>query len=120
MPDLTAALLANSTYEFEAVLRAASSSTAGTKYAVAFSAAGATAFPIFVGQTAATTVAQVAAALGALEGTVFLAAVIDGLIYIKGIITTGANAGNLTVQQAKVTSGTATVRAGSILKVKKI
>lgn len=121
IPDLSVALLANSAYEFEALLRAASSSTAGCKYAVQFSAAGAAAYAVYTGATAATTAAVTATnALNTLEATAFIAAAIDGMIVIRGLIFTGANAGNLTIQQAKVTNGTATVRANSILKVRKV
>jgi len=121
VPDLSIALLANSAYEFEAILRAASSSSAGCKYAVQFSAAGASAYAVYTGATAATTAAVTATnALNSLEATAFLAAAIDGLVVIRGLIFTGANAGNLTIQQAKVTSGTATVRANSTLKVRKV
>lgn len=44
----------------------------------------------------------------------------DGGILIKGIITTGANAGNMTIKHLKVTSGTSTVRINSFLKVAQI
>jgi hypothetical protein len=41
----------------------------------------------------------------------------DGFIVITGTVTTGANAGNLVVRCLKATSGTATVRIGSYIKV---
>lgn len=121
VPDLTAALTANTVYEFEAVLQVASSSTAGCKYAVNYSAAGATAFAVYSGAVTATTAGVTATnALATLDATAFVAAVIDGEVIVKGTVRVGANAGNLTIQQAKVTSGTATVRSNSILKVRKI
>jgi hypothetical protein len=120
VPDLSVALLASSTYEFEIVLRAASSTTAGNKYAINFSAASSTAQAIYTGMTTATAVGVIATtALATLEGTVFLAVVADGVIFVKGFIVTGVNPGNFTAQQAKVTSGTATVYAGSSLKIRK-
>lgn len=121
VPDLLVALLANSVYEFEAVLRVASSSTAGCKYAVQFSAAGASAYAVYTGATAATTAAVTATnALNTLDATAFVAAAIDALVHIRGLVFTGANAGNFTIQQGKVTNGTATVRANSLLKVRKV
>jgi hypothetical protein len=121
VPDLTAALLANTVYEVEAVLRAASSSSAGCKYAVNFSAAGASAYVAYSGALIATTGGITATnALATLDATAYLVAAIDGVVILKGIVAVGANPGNFTVQQAKVTSGTATVRANSVLKVRKI
>lgn len=120
IPDLSVALLANHTYVFEADLTAQSSSSAGCKYAVNFSAAGAAAQAIYTGMTSATAVGNIATtALATLEGTAFLAvSATTGVIRIVGFIKTGANSGNLTIQQAKVTSGTASVFAGSQLRVK--
>lgn len=121
VPDLSIALEASSVYEFEAILRVASSSTAGCKYAIQFSAAGAAAYAIYTGATAATTAAVTATnALNSLEATAFIAAAIDGLVVIRGLVFTGVNPGNFTIRQAKVTSGTATVRANSTLKVRKV
>ena len=121
VPDLSVALLANTVYEFEAVLQVASSSSAGCKYAVNFSAAGATAFAVYSGAVTATTGAVTATnALATLDATAFVAAAIDAEVIVKGTVRVGANAGNLTIQQAKVTSGTATVRSNSVLKVRKV
>ncbi len=67
-----------------------------------------------------TCVNEHAHALATLEGTAFVAvAATSAVIIIKGFVKTGANPGNLTIQQAKVTSGTASVLAGSQLKVRK-
>jgi len=43
-----------------------------------------------------------------------------GGVIIKGIFTTGLNAGNFTIKHAKVTSGTSTVFINSFLKVTRI
>lgn len=43
-----------------------------------------------------------------------------GGIIIKGRVTTAGNAGNLTVQHTKITSGTSTIFIGSFLKVTRI
>jgi hypothetical protein len=122
IPDLSAALLASHTYEFEAVLTVQSSSAAGCKCAVNFSASGAAAQAIYTGMTSATAVGNIATtALATLEGTAFVAvATTPAVIVIKGFIKTGVNAGNLTIQQAKVTSGTASVFAGATLKTKQV
>ncbi len=121
IPDLSVALLANHTYEFEAVLTVQSSSSAGVKFACNYSTSGATIQAIYTGMTSATAVGVIATtALATLEGTAFVAvATTRAVIVIKGFCVTGANTGNLTIQQAKVTSGTASVFAGSQLKVKR-
>ena len=117
---LSAALLANSTYEFEAVLMVASSSTAGNGYGINFSAAGATIEAQISGTLAAAT--QKTLRFNALNTgqTPFVTVAANGGIVIKGIITTGANAGNLTVSHLKVTSGTSTVYINSFLRAVKI
>jgi len=118
-PTLTIALAASKVYEVEAVLVLNSSSNAGVKAALAYSAAGATGNVVYQGMTSATAVGTIAAALGALEGTVYVGATsVEGLLVAKAIVVTGANAGNLTMQLAKVTSGTATARKGSILRAR--
>lgn len=121
VPDLSVLLDPNSTYEFEAVLQVASSTAAGCQYAVQFSAAGAFAFSLYTGTTGATTAGMCSTSvLNSLSSTVFVAAVLDGEVVIKGHVITGANPGNFTIQQAKVTGGTATVRANSVLKTRRV
>lgn len=117
---LTLALLANSVYEFEAVLMVASSSTAGNGYGVNYSAAGAVVESQITGTLAAAT--QKTLRISALNtaATPFVTVAANGGILIKGIMTTGANPGNLTVSHLKVTSGTSTAFINSFLKVSKI
>ncbi len=112
---LSIALLANSVYEFEAVLTVQSSSTAGNAYGVQYSAAGATVEALITGTLAAAT--QKTLRINALNtaATPFVTSGATGGILIKGVITTGANAGNLTIQHYKVTSGTSTVFINSSL-----
>ena len=120
IPGLSADLLANSVYEFEAVLSVQSSSTAGTKYGVNFSAAGAAVEGQLIGSASATaTKSERVSAFNTASG-VYVGAAITGQVLIKGIITVGANAGTLTIQHLKVTSGTSTVFINSFLKVSKI
>ncbi len=119
---LTSALIANSTYEFEAYLTILTSAdTDGTGYAVQFSAALAT---IEAGQFGSTVVAGVRGsrinAFNTSTPTHLTTANQQGVVLIKGIVWTGANAGNLTIQHKKFVSGTSTVYIGSFLKVTKI
>jgi hypothetical protein len=121
VPDLAIDLLANTKYEFEASLQVNSSSAAGNKYAMNFSAAGGAIYASYVGHLLATTLATSATnALASLSAATFITYAGDGEVIIKGHVTVGANAGQIRVQQAKVTSGNAIVRAGSVLKVRKV
>jgi hypothetical protein len=122
IPGLTAALLANTVYEFEAVLEIQSSSGAGMRLGVNFSAAGAAAEHYWGGaQTASAANQAVGVALGTTPTQAWAAvATTPVVVWGKGIIRVGANAGNLTVQQQKVTSGTASVFTGSSLKTRKV
>jgi hypothetical protein len=117
---LTLPLLANSFYEFEAVLSVQSSSTAGNQYGVNYSVAGGTVEAQISGTlAAATSRSDRISALNTATVAYVVAAAVGG-IRIQGIITTGANAGNLTIKHLKVTSGTATVFINSYLKALKI
>lgn len=118
--DLSIALLANSVYEFAAILTVASSSTAGNQYGVQFSAAGATINAQISGTLAAATARS--DRINALNTATpaYVTSGASGGIVIQGIIVVGANAGNLTIRHLKATSGTATVHAQSYLKALKI
>lgn len=117
---LSTPLIANAVYEFESVLSIASSSITGNQYGVAFSAAGAAVEALMTGTVLAGT--QLSTRIGSLgvAPATFLTLAGDGAILIKGIISTGANAGNFSVQHAKVVSGTAIVYINSFLKVVRI
>lgn len=117
---LSITLAANTVYEFFANLSVASNSTAGTKYGVNYSTTGATVEANYVGTSTAT--ASVAGRISALNTAtgVLMAVAADGTVHISGVITTGANTGNLTIQHLKFTSGTSTVYTNSFLKVIKI
>ena len=120
---LTAPLLANSKYEIEAVLLGSVTAvTTGTKYGVQFSAAGATAYVVYAGAVTSTTGAVTSTnALNSADATAFLTtSAMTGIVTIKGLVTTGANPGNITIQHLKVTSGTSSVKVGSQLKVRRI
>lgn len=119
---LTAALDANSVYEFMAKLTIESSSNAGLNTGVNFSAAGAT---IAAGEIGArdTEVGKVSR-ISAFNSSAALAWVRVSATpqthEIKGIIRTGANPGNLTIKVLKTSSGTAKVYIDSYLKTTKI
>lgn len=119
---LTAALLANHVYEFEAeLLFTTSADTTGIKAGVNYSAAGATFNAIKTANTTGATVtSEDMSVLN--SGSAAFATAASGIVAvnIKGFMTTGANAGNLTIQHLKVTSGTSTVKKGSTLKVRQV
>ena len=117
---LSYAVLANTKYEFEVVLTGQASDTAGVQFGVFFSAAGSTGSYVGIGGTTTTTSAYGGNVTGTQSGAVFWTeTAVEKSVFYKGIISIGANAGNITVDLTKQTSGTATVRAGSILKIKK-
>ena len=102
-----------------------SSTTAGARVAHAFSAAGATGGVNGEGalnpaSSNTTWHTQLGAAGGTSASLILTTASTKGAVTLKGYIVTGANPGNLTLQQLKVTSGTVTTYKGSCLKVRKI
>lgn len=119
---LTLALEANSTYEFEAVLSTLTSAvTTGVRYAVQYSAAGATIEAGITGSSSATvTKTERINAFNTQTGVYMTVSGQTGQMLIKGIVVVGANAGNLTIRHLKVTSGTSTIRINSFLKATKI
>jgi len=112
-------LTANSVYEVQAYLSVASSSTAGNGYALQFSGAGASVEGQITGTLAAATQKTVRLSTFG-TSTTFVTVASNGGIAITAIVTTGANAGALTVQHLKVTSGTATVYTNSFIKAVKL
>jgi hypothetical protein len=114
---LSNALLANSTYTFEAMITGLTSAdTDGVGYAIDFSSSGAT---IEAGVIGATVVAGARApriTLATSTPTHLTTANQTGIIIIKGTVWTGVNAGNLTVQHKKFVSGLSTVYVGSSLE----
>lgn len=116
---LTIPLLANSVYDVQVCLSVASSSTAGNGYALAYSAAGASVEGQISGTLAAATQKTMRIASFAASQT-FVTVAADGGIWIQAIVTTGANAGNLSAQHLKVTSGTSTVYINSYIRAIKI
>jgi len=118
---LTFAASANTKYEIEVVLLGQSSTSAGLTMGINFSAAGATGTHIAIGQTsAAGTVAAGSNLIGTLQGIFWAVATTDLCTCFKGIVIIGANSGNITVDVKKTTSGTATIRSRSVMKIKKL
>jgi len=119
---LVVPLAANSLYEFEAILSASTSAvTTGTAYGVNFSAAGAQIEAIITGSSTSTATKTLRINAFNTPTTLYLATSNQtGGILIKGTVVTGANAGNLSIQHAKLTSGTATVFIGSPLKATRV
>lgn len=119
---LSNALVANATYELEAALSVSTSAvTTGTAYGVNYSAAGATVEAHITGSSTST--ASKTLRISALNTAtlLFLATSAQtGGIVIKGIVTTGANAGNFTVSHLKLSSGTSTVFINSYLRTTRI
>lgn len=119
---LSAALVANSIYQFEANLSVSTSAvTTGVQYGVNYSAAGATIEANIVGASSTTASKTERISVLNTATTTFLAtSAQSGGIRITGSVITGANAGNLTIKHLKVTSGTSTVFINSFLKVTRI
>ena len=120
IPGLSVALLPNATYEFEAVLSVQSSSNTGITYAVNYSAAGATVEAQISGTLTATTKRSDRINALNVSTPAYVTVAATGGITIKGVIVTGANAGNLTISNAKTTSGTATTFINSLVKATRI
>lgn len=130
---LNIALSKSATYEFEAILFVKSSDTKGNDYAINYTGTGTnTLNGLITGQTdwgaAGHTIFKRLTTLNAVSPTSVSASVDnfmdlngDGAIIMKGILTTGATtSGNIQVKHLKTTSGTATIYAGSYLKVTRI
>lgn len=120
--DLSIALAAGATYEFEAHLSVAASAITGNQYGVNFSASGSTLEAQISGTLAAASAQAGRISAIATASATFDTAGADGAIIIKGVIITTSNAGNLTIQHLAVvaTTTTATVYANSVLKATRI
>lgn len=119
---LSVALTTNAVYEFEAVMTGSTTAvTTGTGYGVQYSVAGGAveAFITASSTSTATKTLRISALNTSAQAFLTTSAQTGGIL-IKGRVTTGANAGNLTIQHLKVTSGTSTIFIGSFLKVTRI
>jgi hypothetical protein len=114
-------LTTSTSYEFEAVLNCQSSSNAGNRYAINITNNTPTiASVIYTGAINTTTGSVAATSANNTVSSAFLASAnLNGVIVIKGIFTTGASgAATFAIRHQKITSGTSTVRVGSILRVR--
>jgi hypothetical protein len=117
---LSIPLLANSVYQFEAIINGLSSTVHGTGYGINFSDSGATIEAQISGTSGPASHKSLRISALNSAASPFLAGVnADGGIRITGVITTGSNAGNLLVQHLKVNSGTGTVFINSYLTATK-
>ena len=119
---LSIALVASAVYEFEAnLIVTVSNNTGGTSYGVQYSSSGANVYSTIIGTYSASAAASgKIVALNTASAAYLSGANNTGEILIKGIFTTGANGGNITIQHLKVSSGTSYVNNGSFLKVTRI
>ena len=120
---LSILLVNNAVYEFEANLLTASTTNDGVKYGINYSSTGAAVFATITGtMTLGVGATGELVALNPTASPVFCisSSITAGGILIKGTMTTGANAGTVTIQQLKVVSGTASCFSGSFFKVTRI
>lgn len=119
---LSVPLAINARYDFEAVMTVSTSAvTTGTAYGVNYSVAGGAVEALITGSSTSTATKTLRInALNSATSLYLATSAQTGGILIKGRVTTGANAGNLTIQHLKLTSGTSTVFIGSFLKVTRI
>ena len=110
---LSVALLANSVYEFEALL-ISGSTTNETKYGMRYSATGAS----IEGGMMACGSTFISSKISAFNTATAVST--NTVVVIKGIVITGANAGNLIGQVLNYNNGPAIVKVNSFLKVTKI
>ena len=118
---LTFSAAKNSTYTFDMYGYFTSSSNAGIKAAVAVpSGATLVATAIETGTTASDTHTEAFTASGTLGAAFTQGTSLNGVFHIHGVVTTASTANSVTLQFAKVTSGTATLKAGSYIKWTKV
>ena len=117
----------SSMYEFEALLDVSTTAVVtGTKYGVNVSPAPTRIYATFVGPTTVAANLQTMVTSGTnannISSATFLTTASEtGLVVIKGYFVTSASASPVfSIRHLKVTSGTSTVKIGSILKVRKI
>lgn len=122
---LTTGTLSTSTlYEVEAVLFVTTSTgTNGTEYGITAGGTGSAAVPnvLLTGTTttnAATTVTI--STIDTATAAFLTTASINGVVFMKGFVTTrSGGTPTLSLQHLKVTSGTSTVKVGSIFRIRK-
>ena len=110
---------ANKIYEVDVLLLVTSDTGDGMRVGAAYSAAGSSITLLWLGSNSANSafVGELETLNGLTSGVFASDATVPKMIFLKGTLKTGANAGTLTIKALKVTSGTATVYIGSRMTV---
>jgi hypothetical protein len=117
---LTFPALANSLYQVDIMITGQCSGGSGMQVELACSGAGATGAYYFFGHASSVSVVGSPAAINTLGGGAFwTTAATDLMVTGTGFVKTGANAGNITFQAEKITSGSLTIYQGSQMTVTK-
>ncbi len=124
---VTATLSASSNYEIEAMLIVTTSAvTTGTEYGVNSTGGTPTQGIIYIGPSTVTAGVQVMNENGtnvnntAATPAMLTTASETGVVWIRGVVGTGTGSPVISIQHLKVTSGTSTVKVGSILRYRKL
>jgi hypothetical protein len=116
---VTPTLTTSTLYEFEATLQVTTSAViTGLQFGVNCTGTGATSQAVYTGTLAATTAAvSGSTALNTAAATAFvITSGGSGVISIKGVFNSGTGTPVFSIKGLKVTSGTLTVKVGSVLK----
>jgi hypothetical protein len=122
----TPTLDVSSNYEIEAVLIVNTTAvTTGCKYGVNCTGTGTTQGVMYMGPTTVATGLQTGITSGTNinntgSGTFLTTASETGVIFIHGYVNTGTGTPTISLAHLKVTSGTSTVKVGSIFKYRKL
>ncbi len=112
-------LTASTTYEFEVVMVATSSTNAGARFGVDIGGTGPTLYAVINGSTGTTTATTSSLATDNTENTTnYLTSSNTGLIHMQGRFTTGTGGSTAVIRGLKRTNGTLTIRSGSLLRVR--
>ena len=124
---VTPTLTVSSNYEIEAMLIVATSAvTTGTEYGVNCTGTSTTQGIIYIGPTTVSAGVQVMAENGTnANNTAATPAMLTtssetGVIFIHGYVNTGTGSPTIAIRHLKVTSGTSTVKIGSIMRYRKL
>lgn len=124
---VTGTLSISSSYEYEAVLYCTTTAvTTGTEYGVNVSVSPTNIVADYIGPTTVAANVQTMQVSGTNANHIASAAFLttaseDGCIFIKGFFTTaGSGSPVFSIQHLKVTSGTSTVKIGSVLRIRKL
>lgn len=124
---VTPTLTASANYEIEAMLIVTTTAVAtGTEYGVNCTGTGTTQGIIYIGPTTVSGGVQVMAENGTnVNNTAAAPAMLTtnsetGVVWIRGVVGTGTGSPTIAIRHLKVTSGTSTVKIGSIMRYRKL